>query len=88
MTAPSERPGTALSLVGESGTDPGFPVFLCRAREMAGDEAAIIAARQALAQDWPHFFVAALAGLLSPDGAEVRRRRSRLRGGVHILMWD
>jgi len=28
-----------------------------RAREVPADEAAIIAARQALARDWPHFFV-------------------------------
>ena len=28
-----------------------------RAREVPADEAAIMAARQALAQDWPHFFI-------------------------------
>lgn len=28
-----------------------------RAREVPADEAAILAARQALARDWPHFFV-------------------------------
>ncbi len=28
-----------------------------RAREVPADEAAIIAARQALARDWPHFFI-------------------------------
>jgi uncharacterized protein len=28
-----------------------------RAREVAADEAAITAARQALARDWPHFFI-------------------------------
>jgi hypothetical protein len=50
---------------------------------VAGDEAAIIAARQALAQDWPHFFVVALAGLPSPDIAEVRRTHSCLRGLPH-----
>lgn len=28
-----------------------------RAREVPADESAIIAAREALAQDWPHFFI-------------------------------
>lgn len=28
-----------------------------RAREMPADEAAIVSARQALARDWPHFFI-------------------------------
>ena len=35
-----------------------FAALARRVREVPADEAAIVAARQALARDWPHFFIA------------------------------